>query len=309
MYQQEQGYLDLLQDVLDNGSKKQIFGHDDKYILSVFGRLIRFDLSKGFPLLTTKRVAWKSAFKEMFWFIEGSNDAAKLRRSGCTVWDEWGCKHYNKANKFNLSLEDYQGFVDSGELESCVIPLHYGNGSQWHYGNGQTLDQTKWVIDGIKKTPDRKSFLVNYWDPETVYQMADQTGNESVILPACHTQYSINIQDGKINLSVTFRSWDLFLGAPFNIAQYAMLLHLYSVCTNYPVGDLVIFAADAHIYSDHIDQVAEQISRPIKSPPNLEILFKGDKKYLQDFTFDQLQVIEYNPHKALKGEITVVGGY
>jgi thymidylate synthase len=312
----EQQYLDLLEYVLTYGTKKTIFGHEDKYILSKFGALLRFDLSQGFPIITTKKTYYKGAFAELLWFIEGSGDVVKLHKQGVNIWDSWGCKYWNQNEDEKLILEQYQQAIDDGEILGHRIPLHYKNSTAWHYsieyqGFGQEvfkLDQTKWVIDNIQKTPDRKSFLVSYWNPTEVYQMADECGNESVSLPACHTHYSVNVSEGKLSLMLYMRSWDLLLGAPFNIAQYALLTHMYAQCTGFDVGELVITAADHHIYSDHIEQVTEQISRQPLEFPTISIKQRG-QKYLQDFVLEDFEINNYQYHKPIKAPITVVGGY
>jgi thymidylate synthase len=321
----EQQYLNLLQDVLDNGIKKSIFGHEDKYLLSVFGRMLRFDLTKGFPIYTTKKVSYKGAFKEMIWFLEGSGDVTKLHRAGCTIWDEWGVKYHNKVNKTNYSMKEWQSLVDTGAIASEVIPLHYGNMTNWKYirvnarleddggekyidGAESTIDQTKWVIDYIQKTPDRKSFLVNSWNPIQVYQMADESNNESVSLPTCHYSHQIIVNQGKLSLLVNIRSNDLFLGNPYNVAQYALLTHMYAKCTNNEVGELVVSLGDAHLYSDHVEQAKEQRTRTLYMSPTFNIKDRG-QKYLQDFCIDDFEVVGYKSHPTLKGDITVVGGY
>jgi|688.fasta_scaffold07496_18 thymidylate synthase len=322
----EQQFLNLLQDVIDNGVRKNIYGHDDKYIISRFGGLVRFNLSDGFPLLTTKRTFYKSAFNEMLWFIDGSNDVVKLHNVKCTIWDEWGAKQYwrNKGVKLTADntvelTKQWQQLVDDGVITSEIIPLHYSNSTSWeytHYWSTQidseyrysTLDQTRFVIDGIKKTPDRKSFLVSYWNPTTVYSMAYKCGNESVILPACHTHYSVNVSNGKLSIMLYLRSWDLFLGGAYNIAQYALLLSMYAKCTGYEPGELVIATADHHIYSDHVEQVNEQLTRVPYTLPTLTIRDRG-QRYLQDFVIDDFVINDYQHHPTLRGDITVVGGY
>jgi thymidylate synthase len=315
----EQQYLNLLQDVIDNGVRKNIYGHDNKYIISRFGGLVRFNLQDGFPLLTTKRTFYKSAFTEMLWFIDGTNDVVKLHNAKCTIWDEWGAKQYwrNKGIKLNSDntaelTKEWQQLVDDCVITNEIIPLHYSNSTTWNYVDTVKgycyLDQTRWVIDGIKKTPDRKSFLVTYWNPTEVYAMADECNNESVILPACHTHYSVNVSNGKLSIMLYMRSWDLFLGGAYNISQYALLLSMYAKCTGYEPGELVIATADHHIYSDHIEQVTEQITRTPYKLPMLNIRDRG-QQYLQDFNIDDFEVVGYKCHPTLKGEITVVGGY
>ncbi len=319
-YYNEQGYQAILQDVLDNGSKKSIFGHDNKYVLSNLCTSIKYNCSNNvFPLTTTRRINWKFGVKEMLWFIEGSRDVAKLHREGCPFWDDWAVKYYNKTNNTYYLLQEWQALVDNNTIESTVVPLHYSNATKWPYVNYffsqldseyqiSYLDQTKWVIDNIKKTPDRKSFVVSYWNPIQVYQMADECGQESVSLPACHYSYTLNVTNNKLNLNVIIRSQDLILGHPTNVAQYAALLNMYAICTDFEVGDLGVLLVDYHIYNDHLDIAKEVINREPRQFPKLFVNNRG-QKYLQDFVFEDFKVVDYNPLPHIKGDITVVGGY
>lgn len=316
----EQAYLNLLQDILDNGVKKSIYGHEDKYILSLFGRMIRFDMSEGFPIMTNKFTYWKGAFKELLWFIGATKDVVKLHNEKVTIWDDWGCKHYNKVNKTNLTTEEFQSLIDEGKLTEWKIPLHYSNSTAWKYALGfghpeyphepgqGYLNQTSWLINNIKKTPDRKSFLVSYWNPTEVYQMADECGNESVTLPACHTHYNINVSESKLSLLLSMRSWDFYLGGPFNIAQYAMLLHMYAHCTGFEPGELVISVADIHLYSNQLEQAKELLTKEPYTLPTLKIKDRG-QQYLEDFVFEDFEVVNYKHHPKLAAEVVVVGGY
>ena len=323
----EYNYLALLDDVLKTGDKKSIYGHYDKYLLSKFGAMLKFDCKDGkVPILTTKRVAWKNALKEILWMIEGSNNVVKLTKQGCHIWDDWAVKYLNQKRPTyknnNLTLDSYRNLVKKGEINYAIIPLHYSNSTKWWYAKDDEewdapnkldwfkLDQTEWVIDNIQKTPDRKSFVVTYWNPTQVYQMADECDEESVVLPACHFSYTVQQSNGFLNLSLKIRSWDLFLGAPFNIAQYGILLHMYAKCTGFKPGMLVVMADDYHIYSDHIEQVLKQLDRtyPPTEFPTLRIMDRN-QQYLQHFEFSDFIVDNYNPQETIKAPVTVVGGY
>lgn len=320
----EYNYLALLDDVLKTGDKKSIYGHDDKYLLSKFGAMLKFDCTDGkVPILTTKRVAWKNALKEILWMIEGSNNVVELTKQGCHIWDDWAVKFLNQNNHYfkdnPLVLDSYRDLVEKESIIVATIPLHYSNSTKWEYyveshkGSGHPvkwgkLDQTKWVIDNIQKTPDRKSFVVTYWNPTHVYQMADECNEPSVVLPACHFSYTVQQSNGFLNLSLKIRSWDLFLGAPFNIAQYGMLLHMYAKCTGFKPGTLVVMADDHHIYSDQIEQVLKQLERTPTEFPTLSIVDRN-QQYLQDFEFSDFIVENYNPQETIKAPVTVVGGY
>lgn len=312
----EQNYLNLLNEVLETGTRKKIFGHDDKYIYSCNGATLKFNLSEGFPLFTTRKIYFNGAFKEMLWFIKGSENVIDLHKSGCKWWDDWGLKRYNSMEGFPKILkEEYEKLIENGELQYLYLSLHYTNITTWSYRDGygdlHNLDQTKWVIDEIKKNPFRKSYLVNYWNPINVYQMAEQCDEESVVLPACHFYHQVlaDVERNKLNLIVGIRSSDLFLGLGANIAQYALLLHMYAHCLKYDVGQLIIQLGDYHIYSDHIEQVKEMILRTPTELPTLKI--KGiNQQYLQDFVFDDFKIENYDvKYSQLKGDLTVVGGY
>jgi len=311
----EQAYLNLLQDILDNGVKKSVFGHEDTYILSVFGRILRFDMSKGFPILTTKFTYWKGAFKEMLWFLSASRNVVELHNQKVTIWDEWGVKHYNKVNKTNLTTEEFQGLIDEGKLTEWKIPLHYSNSTAWEYTKFNDypptfgkLNQTRWVIDSIKKNPDRKSYIISYWNPTEVYSQADQCGKESVTLPACHVMYQINISEGKLSLMLFQRSWDYFLGSSFNISQYALLLYMYAKCTGYQPGELIISVGDCHLYQNQLEQAKELLTREPYPLPTLKIKDRG-QQYLEDFVFEDFEIANYKYHPKLSAEVVIVGGY
>lgn len=311
----EQAYLNLLQDILDNGVKKSVFGHEDTYILSVFGRMLRFDMSEGFPILTTKFTYWKGSFIEMLWFKNASRDIVQLHKQKVYIWDEWGCKHYNKVNKTNLTTEEFQSLIDEGKLSEWKIPLHYSNSTAWEYTKFDDyhptfgkLNQTRWVIDSIKRNPDRKSYIVSYWNPTEVYSQADECGKESVTLPACHVMYQINISQGKLSLMLFQRSWDYFLGSSFNISQYALLLHMYAKCTGYEPGELVIAVGDCHLYQNQLEQAKELLTREPYPFPTLKIKDRG-QQYLEDFVFEDFIVENYKHHPKLAAEVVVVGGY
>lgn len=305
----EYQYLNLLKDVLDNGEDKPVFGNPDVFVRSVFGRQLRFDLSKGFPIYTTKKVFYRGAFEEMLWFLKDGGNVTKLIQKGVHIWDEWAWKYWKTLANDRIPEHD---FASQDELTSYLadedvpfyIPIHYTNFTNWN----DRLDQMNWVVTNLPKKPERKSYYVTCWNPEEAYQMADECDRESVILVACHTDHIVNVTGGKLNLRVTIRSNDLFLGSSFNAAQYAMLTHMYAKLCGFPVGDLVVNIDDAHIYSNHFEQVREQISREPLPFPQLEILDRGQKK-MQDFEYSDFKITGYESRPPIKGDITVVGGY
>ena len=302
----ERQYLDLLEDVLKNGHDKPVFGNPGVFVRSVFGRQLRFDLSKGFPIYTTKKVFYRGAFEEMLWFLKGSGNVTELASKGVHIWDEWAWKHYKTHSPEPCKYVNMDDFIRHLVADRIAfrIPIHYTNFTSW---NGH-LDQMQWVVENLPKKPERKSYYVTCWNPAEAYQMADQCGNNSVVLVACHTDHIVNVTNEKLNLRVTIRSNDLLLGNPFNVAQYAMLTHMYAKLCGFPVGDLVVNIDDAHIYSNHFERVEEQIVRSPYPFPQIEIKDRGQKR-MRDFVYEDFRVIGYESHPPIKGEITVVGGY
>jgi thymidylate synthase len=344
---QEQQYIDLLNKVLDEGCKKQLKYGDkvlDEYCLSLFGESLKFDCRDWtLPLYTHRKINWKNGLREMLWFIEGSGDVVKLHKSGVKFWDEWGLKFLKDSispfNYKNLSknvkavgyelhkhtpkgnhivnipttLEDYRVLLDNDYLEKLTVPLHYTNGTNLKIRTSKTvknntLNQTKWVIDTLRKNPDARHCKVEYWRPEDTYEMAKELGRESVILPACHTGYTVNINHDLVCLHITFRSQDEILGNPTNVSQYAFLMFMYAKCLGREPGWLKMDITDAHIYSNQIP-ILEKVDWYNLHPfPKVEIQDR-DYKYLEDFTFEDFNVVGYKSNKGVNFPITVVGGF
>lgn len=304
----EQGYLILLEKILKEGYKKSVFGHTDKFIYSLFGEQLRFDCSSNkIPLLTTRKTYYRGAFEEMLWFVEGSNDVVKLHKKKVKFWNEWGCKHFNKVSSLNLTVAEFEDNIDFGLITECVIPTHYSNMCNWKFENKE-VNQIDWVVKQIQKNPDRKSYFVSSWNPTQVYHMADECQIDSVVLPACHVCHQVVVNDGKLNLHLIMRSWDYFLGAAANIAQYGLLLHLYSFLTGFPAQDLVISVSDVHLYSDHLEQAKELLKRTPYEFPTLKICDSGQKN-IKDFKYKDFEIVGYKNHGSLTAPITCVGGY
>jgi len=322
----EQSYLNLLQRVLNEGSKKSIFSptgtlgtidknkyseidKDSKYLLSVFGASLNFDCTNGIiPIYTSKSVYYPGAFKEMLWFFTGEGDVALLHRQKCPVWDGFAYKHYmNKHNKKSSDFS-YDEFVETHlNNGNYIIPVPYTDFTSFK-SNGKSINQTKWAIDTIQKTPDRKSFVVSAWNPSRLYGMSTE---ESVVLAACHCEHQLVVNDGFLNLRVTIRSNDLILGNPFNVAGYGLLLHMYAFCTGFKPGQLLVQITDAHIYSDQIGpELTKQINSTnhLKPFPTIEIKQRG-QKYLEDFKFSDFNIKDYFPEESLRYPLTLVGGF
>jgi len=326
----EQQYLDLLQDILDNGSDKELFFNDvvlDEYkrkgemppfIRSVFGRQIRFNMEDGFPLLTTKKTFWRGIVTELLWFLSGSSNIKPLLDANNHIWDEWAWKHYHMWAKAHAPEED----MTQEELIRKLIALPaddpfvkkwgdlitiYGRmWRRWPAKDGREIDQLSWVIEGLKKAPHRKSYVVSAWNPDFIYEMASE-GQKSHVPPFCHTMFQFQVAGGKLNLGLYQRSADAFLGVPFNIASYALLLQMVSHVTGIPAGEFVHTFGDVHIYSNHFDQVKEQLSREPFPFPTVKL--NPDIKNIDDFTYDDIMLENYKAHPGLKAEIANIGGF
>ena len=320
-------YLNLLQDILDNGSDKELFltpevkqqytdkGEELPYIRSVFGRMMRFDLTQGFPLLTTKRVFLKAITVELLWLLRGSGNIKFLIDNDIHIWDEWGWKKYVEIKKSEgettfMDLKEYGEKVKSdAEFALKYADLGPAYPVNWRHFKGEgdrEADQIQWVIDGLKKKPFRKSYVVSAWHPVYTYEMA--RSGESMALPPCHTTFQFAVtENNKLNCALFQRSADMFLGVPFNIASYALLTQMIAQVTGLELGEFVHFIGDGHIYSNHFEQCKEQISRTPVAFPTMKL--NPEIKNIDDFTLEDFTLEDYNPLSKLKGEITNVGGF
>ncbi len=263
-----QQYHDLLNHVLKNG----IFKSDrtGTGTTSVFGYQMRFDLQQGFPLLTTKKLHTKSIFHELLWFLKGSTNIAYLKENGVSIWDEWA------DNKGNLG------------------PVYGYQWRSWPKPDGGHIDQISNLIESIKKNPDSRRLIVSAWNVADIEQMK---------LPPCHAFFQFYVADGKLSCQLYQRSADIFLGVPFNIASYALLTHMVAQVCDLKVGDFVHTLGDAHIYSNHMEQVQLQLSRPFRPLPTLKI--NPSVKDIFSFKFEDFSVEGYDPHPAIKGAVAV----
>lgn len=324
---QEKQYLDLMQDILDNGNRKEIFltpevksQYDQQNlpypsIISVFGRMMRFNLKKGFPLLTTKKVFFKAVKAELLWLLQGSGNIKFLIDNGIHIWDDWAWKKYVEKKKQEgksefLNLHDYISKLKSDStFASKYGDLGAAYPVNWRHFKGhgdREADQIQWVIDGLKKRPFRKSYVVSAWHPVYTYEMARE--GESMALPPCHTTFQFSVNEKKdLSCALFQRSADVFLGVPFNIASYALLTSMIAQICDLEVGEFVHFFGDAHLYSDHFAAVTEQLTRKPNTFPKLKL--NPHIKQIDDFTMDDISIVDYNPHSILKAPITNVGGF
>jgi thymidylate synthase len=273
-----QQYLDLIRHIQTHGVEKtDRTGTGTK---SVFGHQMRFDLSKGFPMVTTKKLHLKSIIHELLWFLRGDTNIQYLQENGVRIWNEWADE------KGNLG------------------PVY---GYQWRNWNGEEIDQIKDIIHTLKTSPDSRRMLVSAWNPsvlpDTSKSFAENVANNKAALPPCHAFFQFYVADGKLSCQLYQRSADVFLGVPFNIASYALLtLMMAQVCDLEP-GDFVHTFGDAHIYSNHEEQIQLQLTRTPKTLPTMKI--NPNIKDLFEFTFDDFELIDYDPYPLIKGAVAI----
>ena len=261
-------YLDLLQHVLDHGILKEDRTGTGTH--SVFGYQMRFDLQDGFPLLTTKKLHLKSIIHELLWFLKGDTNVKYLQENGVRIWNEWA---------------DENG--DLGHI--------YGyQWRSWPDYDGGHIDQIKEAIDTIQNNPDSRRIIVSAWNVADLPQMN---------LPPCHAFFQFYVANGKLSLQLYQRSADIFLGVPFNIASYALLLMMVAQVTGLEAGDFVHTLGDAHIYNNHIEQVREQLSREPRALPKMKLT--PDVKSIFDFKYEDFELTDYNPHPHIAGKVAV----
>jgi thymidylate synthase len=326
----EYQYLDLCRDILENGADKELFfndvvleeyeakGEKPPYIRSVFGRQMRFDLSQGFPLLTTKKTFWRGIVTELLWFLSGSSNIKPLIDENNHIWDEWAWKHYQmwaveddekKSMTQELLVEKLKSLPADDPFVirwGDLITIYGRMWRRWPAKDGREIDQLAWVINGLKTKPDRKSYVVSAWNPDFIYEMASE-GQKSHVPPFCHTLFQFQVANGKLNLGLYQRSGDVFLGVPFNIASYALLLRMVSHVTKIPPGEFVHTLGDAHIYSNHFEQVKEQLGRePLPFPT---VTLNPAITDIDSFTQTDIMLEQYQSHPSLKAEIANIGGF
>jgi thymidylate synthase len=261
-------YHDLLQHIIDNGTKKE--DRTGTGTTSVFGYQMRFDLSKGFPCVTTKKLHLRSIIIELLWFLQGDTNIKYLKENNVRIWDEWADEHGN------------------------LGPVYGHQWRSWPDGKGGTIDQITKLVDSLKNNPDSRRHLVSAWNVADVDNMA---------LPPCHTMFQFYVADGKLSCQLYQRSADTFLGVPFNIASYALLTMMLAQVCDLEVGDFIHTFGDAHIYSNHMEQVKLQLSRDFRELPTMKI--NPEVKDIFSFTYEDFELINYDPHPHIKGAVAV----
>ncbi len=261
-------YLDLLQDILDNGVDRA--DRTGTGTRAVFGRQMRFDLREGFPAVTTKKLHLKSIIYELLWFLNGDTNVKWLQERGVTIWDEWA--------------------AEDGDLG----PVYGKQWRSWAAPDGQVIDQISWVREEILRNPDSRRLIVSAWNPADVNDMA---------LPPCHCLFQFSVMDGRLSCQLYQRSADVFLGVPFNIASYALLTHMMARATGLEVGEFVHAFGDAHLYANHFEQARLQLSREPRPLPRL--VMNPEKTDLFGWDYEDFTLENYQPHATIKAPIAV----
>lgn len=264
-----QQYLSLLQEVLDNGTER--LDRTGTGTRGVFGRQVRYDLDDGFPLVTTKKVHLKSIVHELLWFLAGDSNVAYLKENGVRIWNEWADP-------------------ETGELG----PVYGVQWRSWGAPNGNTVDQIANVIEGIRRDPNSRRHIVSAWNVAEIPNMA---------LPPCHLLFQFYVDGDRLSLQLYQRSADLFLGVPFNIASYSLLLMMVSQVTGLRPGEFVHTLADTHIYNNHLEQVRQQLDRDPRPLPQMEL--NPDVSDIFSFRYEDFTLVNYDPHPAIKGLVSV----
>ncbi|MEW4981651.1 MAG: thymidylate synthase [Cycloclasticus sp.] len=261
-------YLELMQDILDNGTDKE--DRTGTGTRSVFGRQMRFDLSKGFPLVTTKKLHLRSIIHELLWFLNGDTNTGYLKDNGVSIWDEW-------AN-------------EKGDLG----PVYGHQWRSWPTPSGDSIDQMSEVLEQIRNTPDSRRLIVSAWNVGQIPDMA---------LPPCHLLFQFYVADGRLSCQLYQRSADFFLGVPFNIASYALLTYMVAQQTGLEVGDFVWTGGDVHLYSNHFEQANLQLSRDTLALPQLKIARKPDTLF--DYNYEDFDIVGYESHAGIKAPVAI----
>lgn len=295
-----QQYLDLVKKILDEGARKA--DRTGTGTTSIFGYQMRFDLQKGFPLLTTKKVYTRGIIHELLWFLKGDTNIKYLVDNNVHIWDDWPYKEYKQSSEYQgETIEEFAEKIKNADVDSEFVkkwgelgPVYGYQWRHWPTYDGGEVDQITQLVDQIKNNPNSRRLLLSSWNAAMVEDMA---------LPPCHTLFQFYVSEGKLSCQLYQRSADLFLGVPFNIASYALLTHMLAQVCGLQPGEFVHTFGDVHIYNNHVDQCKLQISREPRQLPTLEL--NPNITNIFDFTIDDIKILNYDPHPAIKGEVSV----
>lgn len=273
-----QAYHDLLRHILENGAVKG--DRTGTGTISVFGHQLRFDLSNGFPLVTTKKVHFKSIVHELLWFISGDTNISYLQENGVKIWNQWADKNGN------------------------LGPVY---GKQWRDWNGESVDQLKNVLHQLKNNPDSRRMMVSAWNPSvlpnTSKSFDENVADGKAALPPCHALFQFYVADNKLSCQMYQRSADVFLGVPFNIASYALLTQMMAQVCDLEVGDFIHTFGDVHIYQNHLEQVKLQLTRMPRALPKIKL--NSEVKSIDEFKYQDIELLDYDPHPRIKAPVAV----
>ena len=294
----EQQYLDLLETLLTRGDLRQ--DRTGVGTRAVFGHTLRFDLNEGFPVFTTKRIFWKTAFKEMLWMLSGGRNIRELLEQNVRIWTDWPLKHYREATGEMISQEDFERRIIDDEAFAAAWgdlgPVYGWQWRRWKAADGREIDQLAELIEGLKQNPSSRRLLFEGWNVGELDAMA---------LPPCHKTYQffVSSETGKLSAALMQRSADAYLGLGWNIANLALLTHLLAHQCGYEPGEIVWFGCDVHLYLNHQEQARTQIAREPRSLPQLLIRRKPDSLF--DYTIADLGLISYDPHPHIAADVAV----
>lgn len=274
-------YLELLKDIMENGVVKG--DRTGTGVKSVFGRQIRHNLADGFPLLTTKKLHFKSIANELIWFLNGDTNTRWLKENGVKIWDEWA--------------------TETGDLG----PIYGNQWTAWPTKDGGTINQIDYVVNALKNNPNSRRILFHGWNveylPDESVSPQDNVRNGKMALPPCHLLYQFYVADGKLSAQLFLRSSDIFLGCAYNQSSLALLTHMLAQQCDLTPHEIIISFGDAHAYSNHFEQIQEQLSREPRKLPELKILRKPDSIY--DYKFEDFEIVGYDPHPHIKAPVAI----
>lgn len=308
----EYQYLDLMRKLIETGDR-QVDKGTGVATYSSFGNQMRFDLSEGLPLLTTKKVYWKGVLHELYWFLSGQSNIKYLVDNNVHIWDDYPYKIYaEKVEKQEQPALTKEAFIERIKNDADFAKMHgelphiYGESwRRWQAKDGREVDQLGWVVREITKDPDCHNAIVTSWNPEYLYAMA--APGQACRFPICHNMYQVNIKNGKLCLQLYQRSADIFLGVPFNIGSYALLAFILAKITGYEPGEFIHTFGDVHIYENHLEQGKEQLTRePLVFP---QVKISDAVTSLETFRPEHVELIGYESHDTIKAELTVAGGF